>query len=147
MSKATMYTVPQDDPNLPPQLRGIKQYFNADGVKLFEHKTYQIFHEPDGGGPIESQSYVWVLNQEQGVYDPVITKRLPSREPIAVTSPGLNWINNQFAAKNQDMPPWIYEDMTPAMQARWKMYNLFMRYGEEVVDPMREQLEVSGADL
>jgi hypothetical protein len=145
MSMAPRYSVRDGDPNLAPQLRGMRYYCEPSGTEIFQHKTFQIFHSSDDGKPMGSQEGYWEWNQETGAFDPVITKRLPSGETLPMTSPDLGWVNRQFAAVNLDMPDWIYQVMTPAMQTYWKVQNLIARHGEEAVKAMSQHFGVSGA--
>jgi hypothetical protein len=145
MSMAPRYPVREGDPNVAPQLRGMKYYCEPSGTKIFQHKTFQLDHYSDDGTPMGSQHVCWKWNQETGAFDPVITKCLPSGETLPMTSPGLAWVNRQFAAVNLDMPDWIYQVMTPAMQAHWKIQNLIARHGEEAVKAMSQHFGVSGA--
>jgi hypothetical protein len=128
-------TVPQDNANRPSPPPGL---IDLPLIQSFQSKLREIIHTlPDETK--ESQWHRWELNRETGIYTAHILDhhRFPSGLIIQPNPAHLREINKEFAAADQDMPYWIYDDIGDPIQVNyWWLENQQAR---------GKYLDVSGA--
>jgi hypothetical protein len=86
-------------------------------IDSLQHKLAELFRTK-ADETTESHWHRWGLDRVTSVYTALIVQKFPSGLIIQPPPTHLSIINEKFAEINQDMPDWIYRDMTPAMQAQ-----------------------------